>query len=361
MKMSEKTYLIGGHAVKLVLEEPWTFAELSPRQKELVERLKAGEDIGIESVPADRPEQLGVNDALMGKDHMTRERWDTLTAGEKDAFRHALDMQQYAPFEVDGHMAPLFTLTVHEGVPETLETSRAQWKEVTAVDEVPPFYYGYTCGDSTIYEYKQDKDSPVGIFVMNADYTEGHYYARLKVPRSITALQVNTSLMIQFTFTTAPLQTLLLHASVTRYKGKANLFFGVSGTGKSTHSRLWHEYVPESDLMNDDNPVIRFAGDGECRVYGSPWSGKTMCYRNVQAPVNALVRLEQAPVNEIKRLAPLNAYASVVAAVSTIRWNHAIMDSLVPTVERVAMNVPCYQLRCRPDKEAVEVCKNAII
>ena len=250
---------------------------------------------------------------------------------------------------------------MHEGVPGELEASRKDWKEVTAVDEMPPFYYGYTLGDKTIYEFFPTKEVSAGVFVMNADYTDGHYYAYPGMPLRVTSLQVNTSLMIQYTFASAPYDTLLLHASVTRYKGKANLFFGVSGTGKSTHSRLWHEYVPESDLMNDDNPIIRFAPGGECTVYGSPWSGKTLCYRNVQAPVNALVRLEQAPVNEITRLKPLQAYASVIAAVSTIRWRHEIMDMLVPTVERVAMNIPCFQLRCRADQEAVEVCKNAII
>jgi len=359
--MSGRTYLIGGHAVRVQLEQPWTFAKLSPEQEALVERLRAGEDIGVESVPADRPEQLEVNDSLMGKDPMTRERWETMSAAERAAFRHALDMQQYAPFETKVDTAPLFTLTVHEGVPAEIEESRSQWTEVTAVDQLPPFYYGYTLGDKTLYEFFPEKDISAGIFVMNADYSEGHYYARERITLRCTSMQVNTSLMIQYTFATAPLDTLLLHASVTRYEGKGNLFFGVSGTGKSTHSRLWHQWVPESDLMNDDNPVIRFPEGGPCTVYGSPWSGKTLCYRNVQAPVNALVRLEQAHENEISRLQPLSAYASVVAAVSTIRWNHRIMDSLVPTVERVAMNVPCFCLRCRPDREAVEVCKNAII
>mgnify|MGYP007056161881 FL=1 len=95
-------------------------------------------------------------------------------------------------------------------------------------------------------------------------------------------------------------------------------------------------------------------------VYGSPWSGKTLCYRNVQAPVGALVRLEQAPENRVVRLEPLQAYASVIAAVSTIRWNHGVMDRLVPTVERIAMNLPCFRLECRPDGEAVRVCRQAI-
>ena len=230
---------------------------------------------------------------------------------------------------------------------------------VTAVDELPPFYYGYLFQGKTIYEYLYTRDARVGYFVMNADYTEGDYYPCARVGARSTLFQVNTSLMIQYTFATAGLSTLLLHASVTRYQGVANLFFGVSGTGKSTHSRLWHAFVPESDLMNDDNPIIRFEGE-RCIVYGSPWSGKTLCYRNVVAPVNALVRLEQYPKNVIERLQPLQAYASVIAAVSTIRWNHDVMSLLVPTIERVAMNVPCFRLQCRPDEEAVQVCKNAI-
>ena len=359
MNVESRLYRIGGHTVRVRLEEPWTFKALTEQQTGLVARLKAGEDIGIESVPADRQEQLPVNEALMGKEAMTREIWDTLDEAERSQYRHALDFLQYAPFEV-AEGEPIFTLTVHAGVPDSLEQTRQQWKMVTAVDEMPPYYYGYTFEGKTIYEYLMTREARAGYFVMNRDYTEGDYYPCPRMGGRTTLFQVNTSLMIQYTFATAGLGTLLLHASVTRYEGRGNLFFGVSGTGKSTHSRLWHEYVPGSDLMNDDNPVVRYE-DGRFLVYGSPWSGKTLCYRNVVAPVNALVRLEQFPDNRISRLEPLQAYASVIAAVSTIRWNHDIMSLLIPTIERVAMTVPCFQLRCRPDEEAVQVCKQAIL
>ena len=101
MNVESRLYRIGGHTLRVRLEEPWTFKALTDQQLSLVDRLRRGEDIGIESVPADRQEQMAVNDALMGKVAMTREVWETLDAEERSEYRHALDFLQYAPFEVD--------------------------------------------------------------------------------------------------------------------------------------------------------------------------------------------------------------------------------------------------------------------
>ncbi|MBO6066250.1 MAG: transposase, partial [Lachnospiraceae bacterium] len=84
---------------------------------------------------------------------------------------------------------------------------------------------------------------------------------------------------------------LLMHASVTMHAGKGYLFLGKSGTGKSTHSQLWINNIEGCELLNDDNPVLRVEDDGSVRVYGSPWSGKTPCYRNLDVPVGAIVDL----------------------------------------------------------------------
>ena len=347
--MTEKRYYkVGGHVVEVELAEPWHFKALSPKEAEVVERLRRGEDVGVIPVPADKLDDLALNRDITGKDSIKGDRY-------------GLDFSQYAPFETDP-CEPLMTLRVQYERPEWLvraEEERA-WKEVVRVDEVPPFYEGRVLDGHTIYEFYPAADVSAGIFVMEDDYRTGTYYPREKMGPRVTMFQVNTVLMILYTFATAPLGTLLLHSSMVRRDGKANLFFGVSGTGKSTHSRLWLEHVPGCDLMNDDNPVIRFDGNDTLIGYGSPWSGKTLCYRNVSAPVRALVRLEQAPENRIRPLHALDAYASVVAASSTIRWNRRIMDALVPTVERVAMNVPCFHLGCRPDAEAVKVCKEGI-
>ena len=347
--MTEKRYYkVGGHVFSVELDEPWHFRALSPKEAEVAERLRRGEDIGVIPVPADKLEDLSLNKDITGKDEGVKERF-------------GLDFSQYAPFETESGDA-LFTFKVSYDRPEWLVRAEQEknWKQVVRVDEVPPFYEGRILDGKVIYEFYPALDVSAGIFVIDADFRSGAYYPRERMGSRITMFQVNTSLMILYTFATAGCQTLLLHASMVRLDGKANLFFGVSGTGKSTHSRLWLEHVPECDLMNDDNPVIRFAPDGTLIGYGSPWSGKTLCYRNVCAPVRALVRLEQAPENRIEPLHALDAYASVIAASSTIRWSRAVMDRLIPTVERVAMNVPCFHLGCRPDAEAVAVCKEGI-
>ena len=87
MNVECKRYRIGGHTVEVRLEEPWTFKALNEKQVDLVERLRRGEDIGVETVPADRVEQLSVNEELMGKETLTRAQWDTMDAEERDAFR----------------------------------------------------------------------------------------------------------------------------------------------------------------------------------------------------------------------------------------------------------------------------------
>ena len=322
MHESAKTYSIGGHLIRVVLARPWTFKALTAEQESLVETLRSGGDLGIRPVPADRWEELPENESAMGKQQMTREKWDAMGEEERDAFRHDLDMLQYAPFEVEAAEEPLFTLTVGGEEPAWFNEA-LQREPVVSVDETLPAYYGYRFEGRTVYAFYPQQDRCAGIFVLEPDYRSGAYYPRKGYGARTTQMQVNTSLMIAYTFATAGLDTILLHASVIRHKGAAQLFFGVSGTGKSTHSRLWLENVPACDLMNDDNP-------------------------------------DQAPENRIERLQPINAYASVIAAVSTIRWDSAVMDLLVPTVEKAATRIPCFRLGCRPDAEAVEVCKNAI-
>lgn len=170
---------------------------------------------------------------------------------------------------------------------------------------------------------------------------------------------LNNALMITYAFASAPLHTLLMHASVVRHAGTGYLFLGRSGTGKSTHSRLWLTYIPDTELMNDDNPVVRVV-NGTVKVYGSPWSGKTPCYRNVVAPAGGFVQLEQKPENKIRRESVLESFATLLPSVSSMKWDKQVYMAICDTISDLIRLVPIYHLGCLPDEEAARLCYNTL-
>lgn len=117
-------------------------------------------------------------------------------------------------------------------------------------------------------------------------------------------------LWIMFGIAISP-EAIAIHSSTIECEGRAVLFLGESGTGKSTHTRLWQEHIPGARLLNDDSPIIRMY-QGQATAFGSPWSGKTPCYRNISRPIAGIVRLSQAPANEITRLSILRAVGSLL-------------------------------------------------
>ena len=171
---------------------------------------------------------------------------------------------------------------------------------------------------------------------------------------------IDNALMVLFALATAGLSTVLFHAAIVSYQGKGYMFLGPSGTGKSTHAGLWLKYIGGTELANDDNPVVRIDDDGNggtvARVYGSPWSGKTPCYRNVSYPLGGIVLLHQAPYNKIRRLTGIHAYASLVSSISGKRWDERIADGLHQTENVLASSVPMWYLECLPDEAAAVLC-----
>ena len=166
---------------------------------------------------------------------------------------------------------------------------------------------------------------------------------------------VNNVMMLLYALRTSVLGCLEVHASVIMKDGKAVAFLGKSGTGKSTHTGLWLRHIEGTELLNDDNPVIRCHKDGRVMIYGSPWSGKTPCYKKLEVPLAAVVRLSQAPYNKIERLPGIKAYACLYPSVSAYRPERTVADGIHSTIEQVALRVPFYHLECLPDADAARL------
>lgn len=157
-----------------------------------------------------------------------------------------------------------------------------------------------------------------------------------------------------------PCNALPIHAAVVVVDGRAALFLGESGTGKSTHASLWINHIPGAMLLNDDSPILSIENN-QAWVYGSPWSGKTPCYKPQRFPVQGIVRLQQAPFNRIRQLAtPLSIVSLQPSLPPSLVHADSLQALLMEFISHVIKKTPIYQLDCLPDDKAAFLCHNTL-
>lgn len=269
----------------------------------------------------------------------------------------ALQLKAFAPFEIEQSTSTLFEIEVVDNIAD-------QIVEPVIVD-APLSSSGmpkvdiYRLEEGYLYNITMPRCREI-----NASLAINQKSRRAEIKLDGNAINMlsglNNALILSYITFTMDHKTLLLHASTVMLEGKAYLFLGKSGTGKSTHSRMWLESFPQAELLNDDHPIVRAFDDGSIIVYGSPWSGKTPCYRNLSSPMGGIVRIERALMNQAERLRPLKAYASITTSCSGAQWSKSLMESKVKTVEAIASGSPCYVMRCLPNHDAAQVCYNFI-
>ena len=251
----------------------------------------------------------------------------------------------FKPFEVEPEDEPVacFVLTDEE-MPQLAES---QYE--SGVDGITDVFGRYKDG------YLFVMTPPVGekLCFWKADNSNIVHFKGQLMPRL-----VRFALWIAYGVVTLPFQTVAIHTSVIQYKGRTVLFLGESGTGKSTHTRLWRENIEEAVLLNDDSPILRIV-DGKPWMFGSPWSGKTPCYKNESYPLAACVRLSQAPYNKIHRLNIPQGYAAIhPSCPPDFAYDDKLYDCISDTLSEVLGQVPMYHLECLPDADAARLsCK----
>ena len=263
-------------------------------------------------------------------------------------------LENYKPFENQGENPVSFEISVESFADADKEL---YFNEV--IEKDAPMISIYRCGEDWLFEMAPTAmQSCCAKLLATPDFSK----AKLKLLENADLhFVIDTSCMLMYAFANAAHGILEMHASVIENQGKGYLFLGKSGTGKSTHSRLWLENVPGSRLLNDDNPIVRIQDDGTVWVYGSPWSGKTPCYINKGVPVGGIVKLSQAPENRIRSCALPEAYAALYSSVSGLKMNREMYDGLHETMEKTVVSVPFYHLDCLPDADAAQLSSKTIM
>ena len=153
--------------------------------------------------------------------------------------------------------------------------------------------------------------------------------------------------------------TLLLHGSTVAADGYAYLFTARSGTGKSTHTRLWmNTFTDRAQMVNDDKPFLQITESGVI-AHGSPWSGKHGLDNNIAVPLAGICLLERGPENIIRRatgeeLLPMLFHESAKPR------DPRQMEVYTHLVKKLSETVPLWQMYCNRDPEAARIAHSAM-
>jgi hypothetical protein len=283
-------------------------------------------------------------------------------------------LPSFAPFETtdtpdaeDGDY--FFRLTIDDSLQPAEEKTLIRIFDTgngdTAVYQLPNGGYQYTIRDV------MNRDCC--LLITNEHFTECQ--CALNGDWTMRSFGLNDALMLIFAFAGSYHKTMLIHASCIMLRQPHQLpsapvhthplpvafpFTAKSGTGKSTHSGLWMQAIEGCELLNDDNPIVRLMDDAPY-IYGSPWSGKTPCYRNIRARLGAMTRIDRSLENNCERLSPSQAFASILPACSSMQWDPEVHSNLCNIIARIIETTPCYTMHCRPDEEAAQVCHQTIV
>lgn len=153
--------------------------------------------------------------------------------------------------------------------------------------------------------------------------------------------------------------TLLLHGSAIALDGQGYLFTADSGTGKSTHTRLWREvFGARAVMVNDDKPFIQLTRDGAL-LHGSPWSGKHGLDTNIAVPLKGICLLRRGSENVIwpataEELLPmLEKQAYTPLTVEKTAVSHSLLL-------RLSQQVPLWHMACNKDPDAARIAATAM-
>ena len=153
--------------------------------------------------------------------------------------------------------------------------------------------------------------------------------------------------------------TFMIHGSAISVDVEGYLFTAKSGTGKSTHTRLWRELLGSRAVMvNDDKPFIRIS-EGEARIYGTPYSGKEGLNTNMSVPLKAICVLERSETNRIRQVDFSDVYPILVQQ-TYHPSDREMFNRTLELLDRLSRHVKFYRLACNKELEAAEISYNVM-
>ncbi len=159
----------------------------------------------------------------------------------------------------------------------------------------------------------------------------------------------------RFYFELLKYRGMMIHASAVELNGRAYLFSGPSGTGKSTHSLQWKKlFGDDLVIINDDKPALREI-EGKWYAFGTPWCGKDGINCNKKVPLAGICFLKQSSENSVRVMNRAEAIQNIVWQTKHRFTTENSIDLMMQNVGSIVEKIPVIELRNRPDIEAAKL------
>ena len=215
--------------------------------------------------------------------------------------------------------------------------------------------YGIICNQNTYTLIL--KTTTNDCFLLSLNLERKIAFLNFELNNPFTIQVANDFIRFAFIYAAAFHQTVLLHASCIKQNNQGIAFLGPSGIGKSTHSSLWLKYISGTELLNDDQPAVRILKN-KVIIFGTPWSGKTVCYKNIEVELCALIFLKQNVINSLTSTDYITTFTHLLSACSLTQSEKKSFEYITNTLAIIAMKVKGGVLENKPEKEAVELSCN---
>lgn len=222
-------------------------------------------------------------------------------------------------------------------------------------------YFSKSTGNDTVIDYDEKSGTILATTVFSYDYSKVNitkYDVKKLYDISDECFIVNL-IDSAMHYCIRSFGGIVFHSSAVSVGGEGVVFSAESGTGKSTHTKLWQQEFKDVRVINDDTPIIRVMSDGQVMLYGTPWAGSTGINSNESAPLRAIVFLSRGEHNSIAETnffrVMQNFFDAMVSPLTP-----GMLSITTEIINKICKSVPLYTLSCNMDPEAAHISKEQI-
>ena len=240
-------------------------------------------------------------------------------------------------------------------IEQTVGLEEPKLKPIVKVDEGPTPYYIYKDDSGNYLWFIKNRQMKKTVsFYISSDWRNFKIFPENKEE----GVSVFNNFGKIFAYSLLNYNSIMFHGVLLEYKEKGIVILAPSGTGKTTHARMWRDYK-KAIIINGDKTICKKV-DNEWYAYGSPWFGTSGECINRKVTIDAMVILERENENRVFKLNRFDAALQLMKRMYAPTWDEKLLNNALDKINDIVNDVPILKLECLPNLDSVETLESAL-